>query len=580
MIAASGIPGQGYMKIENYGVGVVNVLMFTQIRTRSITQSTLIEVGESLQLPFPNEDGVFQIKGQNVCLVRRARQPEVLDESGVRKPLKHVNELIIDSLEEIYAEIISDALKTALAPVRRGTGEFNRPLFETKLAAAFSSDKYARNLPPEYNKAECKAWMRTIILQNVLLDEKNPVPQGWEYVFDLTTTPQSEKVCTVYALARDASIENKRLVPGKELFCDIAIAGTFAPACAPTQMYKPWTTTRGHIKLQQSEMPFVNHETADPTLIQGINLRTVIVHDKYNQMDQLTVSESAARLLLGYVYTSEVVQVTSGGSELLVKIGQVVEPGDKIARVISADGESLLIARRIVHPAIVHNIESVERITNGIKGIQHRITLRSNAPLVSGDKLMPRSGCKGCVVIVPDEELPHIQQKDGSWVPTHIAVNPYPVAKRKNLSMLLEMACNEANIETIPINTNATLLKELYDKGYGHKKRAMRYGKELYFPIMSGDVFWMRSDSLKDYRTYGVSAVKKNFQNLNPDRGRTSGVSLNPTARLILSQAKGCPTLDRVLIEQNYNPAVATLVRQLYNMIDNSLKVDENAGLS
>lgn len=570
-----GVPGQGVANIVSIEHGVATLHVIAFIRKRAATQSIIVTVDEELEIPVPDKNGVFEVKGQNVCLVRRARMEYPLDADGNPKELKHVNELVVDGLEEIYAEIISDGLRLACAPVRRGTGDFDFEVFETKLAAAFSSDEYGRNLPPNYNPSESIAWNNTVVFKDVLLNEKNPVPEGWERVFDLTTTPQSDKVCTVYTLAKGARIENKKLVPGTELFGEVSIAGVFAPACAPTQMYKPWSTARSYVKLETSEEPLVSHDQADNSLIQGRNLLTAIVHDKYNQMDQLTISETAAKKFLGHVYTAEVVAVTSGGSELLVHLGQTIEPDEVLATVLSIEGQSEIRARRLVRPAVVDEIVSVPRTTGTLKGIQHRIVLRSVAPMVSGDKLMPRSGCKGCVVVVKDEELPEIQMKDGTWRRVDLAVNPFPVAKRKNLSMLLEIACNEAGIKRIPINTNAMKLKELFEAGFGHKKPARKQGFNLANPIAAGMVYWMRSNSLKEYRTYGVSHVKKNFQELNPDRGRNSGVSYNPTARLILANDKECTTLDKILMERNFNPNVSQLCADLYMMIDTHAELVE-----
>lgn len=563
-----GVPGQGIAVILEDVGGQCMVQVCTSIRQRSATQSIMIELDQTLALPSPNEIGVFDVKGQHVCLVRRARMEFPKDENGQPKTLTNVNELVIDSLEEVYAEIISDALRSAAAPIRRGTGPFDVEVFDTKLAAAFASDQYGRNLPPEYNESEASTWKDTIVFHNVLLDDKQPIPKGWERVFDITTTPQSEKVCLVYTLAKGAKVVNKKLVPGEQLFCDLTLAGTFAPACAPTQMYKPWTTARTHIQLENPEEPLVSHDIANNHLVHGRNLLTGIVHDKYNQMDQLTISRSAAEAFGGQVFMSEVVAVTSGGNEVLVKVGQTIQPEEVIATVTSEEGVSEIRARRLVRPAVVHAIESVNRVSNGVKGVQHRITLRSVAPMVSGDKLMPRSGCKGCVVVVPDEEMPEIQLADGSWRRLDIAVNPFPVAKRKNLSMLLEMACVEAGIRTVPLNTNASTLKSLFEQGFGHKKPARRGEITLQEKITAGMVFWMRSNSLKDYRTYGVSHVKKNFQNLNPDRGRNSGISYNPIARLLLAHDKECPTLDKVLMQKNFNPNVTKLCADLFSIID------------
>lgn len=568
-----GIPGQGVAKIDSIENGVAQVQVIAFIRPRTAGQAALITIEEDLEIPAPNEDGVFNVKGQNVCLVRRARMEYPYNSEGELKTLSRVDELMIDSLEEVYAEIIAEALRLACAPIRRGTGDFDIDTFETKLAASFASDEYGRNLPPHYNRSECLAWRDTVVFKDVIIDDKAPIPEGWERVFDLTTTPQSEKVCSVYTLAKGVKIENKKLVPGEELFSELSLAGTFAPACAPTQMYKPWTTARSFVQLDAPEDPMVSHDIANNLLIEGQNLLTAIVHDKYNQMDQLTISRSAAERMLGAVYTAEVVAVTSGGSELHVHRGMSVNPGDVLATVLSAEGESEIRARRLVRPAIVDEIISVPRTTNGLKGTQHRIILRSPAPLVSGDKLMPRSGCKGCVVVVPDEELPEVQLSDGTWQRVDIAVNPYPVAKRKNLSMLLEMVCNEAGIERVSVNTNAMKLKELFEAGYGRKKPARRHGFSLESPIAAGYVYWMRSNSLKEYRTYGVSHVKKNFQELNPDRGRNSGISYNPTARMLLANDKECATLDKVLMERNFNPNVSKLCADLYSMIDTSVEI-------
>lgn len=571
LVAKSGLPGHGFMRVEKVEDGRAETRLICNIRVRTTGEAPIVQVQEMLSLPLPNEDGVFEVKGQNICLVRRAK---------MRTPgevLTHIDQLTVGTLEETYSEIISIALNASMAPVRRGTGGFDKLLFETKLTAAFSSDEYARNLPAVYNKAAAKAWQDTVVLTGVTLDEKNPIPQGWEKVFDLTTTPQSDKVCTVYALADGARVDKGRLIAGDSYFSSTVKSGIFAPACAPTQMYKPHSTLKNFVRLINTEEPLVAHVGAERDLFHGVNLLTAIVHDEYNQMDQITISKSAADRLGGYVYMSEVVQVTSGGSNLLVKEGDTIEPNGILAEVISPEGMAEVRARRLVRPAVIHQIESFRRTQNGITGIQHRIILRSSAPLVSGDKLMPRSGCKGCVVVVPDDHLPEVQMRDGSWRRAELAINPFPVAKRKNLSILLEMACNEAGITEVPIDTTAIYLKHLYEKGYAKKRPARRGGVEYDEAILAGTVFWMRSDSLYEYRTYVAGEVKHNFQELNPDRGRNSGISYNPTMRILLSRDKQCPVLDKVLMLNNFNPNVGKLVKDLYSMINSRLTLKEES---
>lgn len=569
LTAKSGVPGNGLMRVVELHDRDAEVVFATNIRPRSIDGAPIVHVSSRLQLPIPDKDGVFDIHGQNISLVRRAR---------MRHPgtiLKKISDLEVASTEETYAEIIANALAAAIAPVRRGTGEFDRLLFETKLAASFSSDEYARNLPAVYNRTAALMWRDTVVLSGVTLDEKNPIPEGWEKVFDLVTTPQSDKVCQVYTLAKGARVEKGKLIPGDGYFHPVVEAGVFAPACAPTQMYKPVTTLKNFVELLNPEYPAVCHEGVDRTLFQGRSLLTAIVHDEYNQMDQITISESAAKHFAGRVYMSEVVQVTSGGSELLVEEGDTVKPNQVLAKVTSIEGESEVRARRLIREAEVYKIESFRRIQNGIDGTQHRIVLRSVAPLVSGDKIMPRSGCKGCVVVVPDDRLPEIEVSPGQWQRADLAVNPFPVAKRKNLSMLLEMALNDKMEFEVPLDVTAAKLKELYEEGFGHKKPARRNGELLEEKVAAGHVFWMRNDSLYEYRTYVAGKVKKNFQELNPDRGRNSGISYNPTMRILLGHDKKCPTLDAALMIYNFNPKVGKLVKSLYGMLDTSMEEPE-----
>lgn len=561
-MASGRIPGQSYLFLQAVQDGQATVIFTGILRPRATTQHAIVTVAEELQLPLPNADGVYNIKGQNIFLVRRAKCEGVL---------KHVNDLNVDTHEEMLAEVLIEALTTALGPVHRGTGPFDKEVFDTKLAAAFSSDRFGRNLPPHYNDSAVKAWSNTIVLDNVELDPREPIPQGWEGCLDLTTTPQSEKVGRVYTLAAGASIVNKKILPGNSILSELVQAGVFAPACCPTQVYKPWTTLRNHLRLVEPQAPMVTHTGVDTSPFQGRNLLTAIVHDKYNQLDQLTISESAAERMSGMVFCSETVAVTSKGSELRVREGDVVKPKQVLAVVRSETGESEIRARRLVREAVVRQIISEPRVAHGIKGTQHRIIMVSSAPLVSGDKLMPRSGCKGCVVVVPDSEMPEVQI-NGVWHRVEMTVNPFPVAKRKNLSMLLEMACNEAGVSEVPLGVTAEYLKQLFREGCGHKKPARRGEQALEFKIAAGHVFWMRSDSLRDYRTYAVSKVKRNFQDLNPDRGRNSGISYNPTFRMLLNGDKQCPTLDRLLMELNFNPKITPLCQSLWAMIDSRLE--------
>lgn len=559
IVAGNHIPGRGYLRLLKEGNGIARVLVTMDIRTRSLDNPEIKQADAELDLPIPDERGVFDVLGQKLCLVRRA-------EKETDGPLTSVSQLRVSEPEDIYAEIVGKALKGACMPVRHGNGEFEPDLFYSRLASELSASEYSRSLPAGFNGAEVLAWSRTIVLDRVELDPKRPIPEDWRRKIDPTTTPQSEKVATVYRLAKGATIERGRIVEGDCILDELMYNGSFAPACAPTQIYKINSTLMRYLDLESPQEPLVRHMGADPKLFHGRNLLTGIVHDRYNQMDQLTMSYSAAQSMVGYVYSSELIEVTSGGNDLLVREGETIKPGEIIAVTRSKEGTKEVRATKIIRPSVVDSIESSERIVNGYKGKQHRVVLKTLAEMSSGDKLMPRSGCKGCVHILPDEEMPQVKL-NGQWRTLDLTVNPYPVAKRKNLSMLLEMALAETGVKEVPYDINGAALKTLFDKGYGHKKLAMRGGKELDFTIAAGMVFWMRSDSLHAWRSYGILTSKENFMGVSPDQGRKSGISYSPTFRNILALAKSCPALDKALMEMNFDKGVTPLVANLVGML-------------
>lgn len=205
----------------------------------------------------------------------------------------------------------------------------------------------------------------------------------------------------------------------------------------------------------------------------GTNLRTMYAPwHGYNYEDGVVISESAAKRLTSMHMHKETIQLDdstqldrelfrahypghaddSAYSKLdekgLVRIGQKINPGELLATVLKKSEPTVEDeAIRGIHKSLVkpwknralhweHDVPG-EVVKIGRNGNKLDIYIRTEEPMVVGDKLAGRHGNKGIVTkILPDHEMPH--DEEGNHF--EIILNPMGTPSRMNLGQLMETA--------------------------------------------------------------------------------------------------------------------------------------------
>jgi DNA-directed RNA polymerase subunit beta' len=237
-------------------------------------------------------------------------------------------------------------------------------------------------------------------------------------------------------------------------------------------------------KVQPGQVLADNNHTKGGVLASGINLRVgYIPYKGYNFEDGIVISESAAKKLTSehlhrkeldiepdrdfvskeklkaFGVTRSAVTPTAHWDALdengVIKPGTRVEHGQLL---IAAVGKNDVRKQSFLDPygkkrawkpyrdkSLVWDedhsgvVTKVVRDTNG-KGI--RVYVRTDEPMVIGDKLTGRHGNKGIVtLIVPDEKMPFtLDKKTGEKRHIEVALNPSGIPTRINVGQMLETA--------------------------------------------------------------------------------------------------------------------------------------------
>lgn len=143
----------------------------------------------------------------------------------------------------------------------------------------------------------------------------------------------------------------------------------------------------------------------------GVNLSVAYVPTKGTFEDSVTISESAARKMC--TKQSQKYQLEAG--EQPPKIGSIVKDGQYVAGV------------KVKHGGVIKE--------SGKNSFQVETTYHMGV----GDKIAGRHGNKGTVSkVLPDSQMPMVQQEDGTFKPAEIIMSPMGVPGRMNPSQIYE----------------------------------------------------------------------------------------------------------------------------------------------
>lgn len=263
--------------------------------------------------------------------------------------------------------------------------------------------------------------------------------------------------------------------------------------------YKP-TVKPGDV-LRDGAIYAENNFSKDGQLAFGVNLRVgYLPYKGLNFMDGLVVSESAAKKLTSehihqmqhgvarsdilskkrfvahYPGSYNAAQLANLDDDGVVREGAIVEPGDPLMlkmgeRALTEDDILRGNISSVFKNPLTRNDHAWDRDVPGrvvkvVRGDDFvKVWVRTEEPLVVGDKASTRAGAKGVVVaIIPDDQMPH----DASGRPLDVIQNPAAVPSRMNISQILETAAGKvAEYDGKPFNApnlhskiDASVLKE------------------------------------------------------------------------------------------------------------------------
>lgn len=305
--------------------------------------------------------------------------------------------------------------------------------------------------------------------------------------------------------------------------------------------------------------------TRDGTMALGKNLRVALMaYRGLNSNDAIVISESAAKKLTSiHLYKEKVDldgEITTGrekhrtyygnkytrvqydklDEDGCVKKGERLEPGDIVFATLSKaslSAESQMLGK--LHKSLVKPVRDSAHIwEHNFPGVVQdvfktpkgwAITVKTEEPMVIGDKLSGRHGNKGVVsAILPDDQM--VRGQDDK--PVDVLYTSAGIISRINPSQVLEMAVGKVAEKTgkpiaVPHFTGKNNVKwakellkehgltdkeEVFDPGSGKKVKGIMVGPQYMFKLMK--------TTSTNYSARGVDAYDVNEQ---PTKGGTEG---------------------------------------------------------
>ena len=228
-------------------------------------------------------------------------------------------------------------------------------------------------------------------------------------------------------------------------------------------------------KVKKGQLLADTNFTKKGKLALGTNLKTAYMPFKgYNFEDGLIISETASKKLSSeHIYPKSSSnegnvlvnkrqflaeypaifkrnQVENIDDEGVVKVGSRVEPGDPLILKLKKPDDSEFMRKRkkfgtsslkYRNRALVWNKDHGGVVTDIVtnKDGETVVYVKTEEPAVQGDKLVGRHGNKGIITrVIPDNEMPYKEGKDGKKEIVDLVLNPLGVPGRINLGQILE----------------------------------------------------------------------------------------------------------------------------------------------
>lgn len=256
----------------------------------------------------------------------------------------------------------------------------------------------------------------------------------------------------------------------------------YYPLNDPKAMLHSFPLVKPGDKVKQGQNLADNNFTKNGVLALGTNLRVAYIANGANHEDGIVISETAAKKLAsvhlnkpelyvtkdhvidkkkfvtnkGDVYTQK--QYGKIGDDGVIRVGQMVEPGDPLVLALNAsknpDSINVKALARLSRKAKTpysndaltwdhDHPGEVVRVHSTAQGIT--VHVRTLEPAVVGSKLSTRHSAKGIVAaILPDAEMPY----DAQHKPVEMLINPLGVGGRMNPGQILETVAGKVAEKT------------------------------------------------------------------------------------------------------------------------------------
>lgn len=319
-----------------------------------------------------------------------------------------------------------------------------------------------------------------------LVHREAPLVQVKTYKSDKSSTTQEQLASKVFAIKalKDGEIisinDDYAVLRPDDGGPDIKIYKyNYFPLANKGHLHSEFIVKPGD-KVKMGQIIAEDNFTKNGTLALGTNLNIAYLPFKENTFeDGFVVSESAARKLTSeHMYTYKVVvnekdklgietykqhypsninieQQKNLDRDGVIKEGSTVHPGDILVALLSyreptetdiALGKlSKTLLTKYRDGAVIYDHDTVGKVVRVVRnGDEITIHVRTEKPLVEGDKIVGRYGNKGIVTkILPDDEMP--VNEDG--IKADVIMSPYGVPGRINVGQIFETIAAKAALK-------------------------------------------------------------------------------------------------------------------------------------
>jgi len=384
---------------------------------------------------------------------------------------------------------------------------------------------------------------------------------------DPCSTSTSNTVNRVYQLSEGAKIKKGQITPGPHMLCEFTRDNSTFLELSPRRAYLARAAVMNSAVLTHPEERPIS---SDEAVVQTRNLRLAVMDLGYaTYEDTIAVSKTCALMFEAQAVTRITRWTKEPITDLKVQRNDLVRPGGILAvNLVDAVEEEgihdvsigveqledvpkvVLVAAELREQAVLEDIEVTPAWYAGERGVRTTFVLRSFLSMRTGDKITCFSGCKGVVIVVPDEDMPVIAGETAD-----ICVSPYSIFKRGTVGLLLEAAVGKAAEagKFEHVEAHGDEYPVAFDWAAMHfrsKSDAYYKGKLLPNKVFWGIVPWMRclKSGIAARRWSAVSANRPlTGEGLLTNKAKNAGQKMDASKALVIASRGMHNTLKALL---------------------------------